>query len=224
MLLMDFSEGRPMFARRASHGELTHLNAMGSYLGDDACQHVEAIFDQEVPYLAPRIGPLLLDTVTGDDPILARGAWVQLRSAMGHGRLPDSLVEAVRKAAVTAPIVTLPDAIVSDLSVLLAVSAIAAANGWTDLAGPIDAAFGQLLATDQSGEQISTLLFEVAFNRAWVEEQLDRRIEVLADLLEKLRLRPEIADEVVMAANRFATSMSGTHAQPFIDLIARARS
>lgn len=220
-VLMEREGDLTMFAARVYHGDLTQADALGSHLAQSPCPLLEPIFGQEIPLLAPRLGPLLAQWINGQEARDIRHGWIQLRSAMGHGPLPNAVASLVVDAASHVPIITTDEEVATDLIVLQSVAAIAAANGWTFVADMIDDAFDQLRQTSQSGDSVTSSLFEIAFQRACLEKEPEQRVESLADSLEKLRARTDMVEEIISVANRFADALSGSHSQPFIDLIAR---
>lgn len=200
---------------------------LGSYLAADFGKEADEILSGARIFSGEGLTELLRSSL--EEPAGSRAfrvVWSHLLGVTG-GFLGSSLSELAHRRVADLDIRSVEDGVRHAWEVLQAVTRLAEANRWVELAPAIDAASIPLLREPEepADEDMRTLsvILELAFWRARLEVDLDARTATLARDLERLAEHPGLRTAVEGAAGRFATGLAGRHAAPFIDVLAKLR-
>ena len=114
------------------------------------------------------------------------------------------------------------DGLRDKLSNLLSLTCLASVNGWTELGEKIDCAFVEAIeALKASTIEELSLLLDVAFWRARMEEGDAEKLIKLASQFEQLALIEYLVEPVIHLTRDFARKLCGEQSAPFIDVACR---
>ena len=198
-------------------GSLAPDNALPSKLNCELGDAFDALYPNAGALFRDKVEGLLtalLKAETGSREALA--GWNLLRQASADTPLPKDLAD-LAHARANGLDLSLPDEDLESARFhLLTFTALAAANGWVDQADRIDAASTALGHREGDGEAM--VHFELAVWRARMIGDIPERLQFLARELLRLAQHEPLRDQAIAAARHFARSMSGQHAEPFVDI------
>ncbi|GEO02091.1 hypothetical protein NSE01_39230 [Novosphingobium sediminis] len=199
-------------------GSLAPDNAMPSRLKAELGE----VFDAHYPNAGALFGDKvegLLEALLAAEPGSreALAGWNLLRQASADTTLPKNLADLAHERANDWDLTFPGEDVESARFHLLTLTALAAVNGWVDQADRIDAASKVLGHRESDGEAM--VLFEIAIWRARMIGDIPERLKFLARELFRLAQHEPLREQAIIAARHFARSMSGQHAEPFVDII-----
>lgn len=223
-LMLETSEDGLLQPRlEISRGALAPDNALNSFftapLGEALKELHPGIAGLFCDYLPDMLSEMLRSQ-SGTDQRCA--AWRLLRIAGGDAPLPEALSQKAREAAIdpdgrVGVIGRQDDGLQDSRFALLEFSALAAVNGWTELAEWIDAEAQRL--GPQEDEDDVMVMFEVAVWRARLAALPAERTRAFAGSLLDLGMRPRLSKQAELAARHFARNLSGAETEPFVDTL-----
>jgi hypothetical protein len=204
-------------------------DCLGSYLAADLGRMTDEILPGSIIFSRDGLTDLLRSSL--EEPADSRAfrvVWSHLLGVTSGFLASSSLSALARRRVYDLDLTSQEDGLRHAREVLQAITRLAGANGWLDLAPAIDAASIALSreAREPEDEDIRSLstMLEIAFWRARLEDDLDARTAIFARDLERLAAHPRLKTAAEGAAGRFATALAGRHAAPFIDLLAKLRA
>ena len=170
----------------------------------------------------------LLETVTPSDH---RAIEMSIRFIAGSAAmqaLPDALASKLRELLRDYNPVTWSNADVNEdrlrvtLSNLLSLTCLASVNSWAEFGDRIDHAFVEVIeALKASTISELSLLLDVAFWRARMEDSVSGKLIKLANQFEQLTVIDYLVEPVTHSARDFARKLYGEQSTPFIDVACR---
>ena len=199
-------------------GSLSPDNAMPSRLNAELGDVFDAVYANAGAIFRDKVEGLLtavLDAKPASRAALA--GWHLLRQASADTPLPKHLADIAHERAKDWDLSLPAEELESARFHLLTFAALAAVNGWVDQADRIDAVASAL--GPRAGDDEAMVLFEIAIWRAKLIADIPERLQFLArDLLRLARHEP-LREQAIVAARHFARSLSGKHAEPFVDVM-----
>jgi hypothetical protein len=217
-LVVTFSDDAERPRMDIVRGSLAPDNALPSKLNAELGDAFDALYPNAGALFRDKVEGLLtalLKAETGSREALA--GWNLLRQASADTPLPTDLADLAHARANELDLSFPGEDLESARFHLLTFTALAAANGWVDQADRIDAAATALGHREGDGEDM--VLFELAFWRARMIGDIPERLHLLARELLRLAQHEPLREQAIAAARHFARSMSGQHAEPFVDVI-----
>lgn len=153
-----------------------------------------------------------------------RKVWTYLRQASGDAPLPPELEAIARRRVADLPLADAPDGLDSALHTVIAVAALGAINGWSEVAERVDIAVDALWPLSKVTDQRIAIFFEIAHWRARFENNSVERCHVVARTLRRFGSELDKLDWAITAARRFAGALAGQDAEPFVDVLADLRA
>lgn len=152
-----------------------------------------------------------------------RKVWTYLRQASGDAPLAPELDALARRRIPDLALLNTPDGLEPALHTVIAVAALGAVNGWSEVAARVDRAVDALWPLSTDVEQRIAIFFEIAHWRARFKANSVERGRIVADALRRFAVAEEHRDWVVMVARKFAGALAGQDAEPFVDVLADVR-
>lgn len=105
---------------------------------------------------------------------------------------------------------------------LLSLTCLASVNGWNELQADIDNGFSKAIEAMKATEMAeSSLLLDVAFWRARMEDKDAERLLKLASQFQQLAKIDSLVEPLIYLTRDFARKLSGAHSAPFVDAACR---
>lgn len=224
-LLLKVDDGQAHLRLRLAQSGLALTDHLQSYFAFQP----EARFDPILPDARLLFGSgldELIRTLLAADPETPNFAagWSHLRMASGDGGLTPELDSLARERLPFIEKALELGTLLEKRLLLLAVTGLAAINGWIDLAAQIDAAALAIGPVEGESEDDDMLVFEIAIWRAKMEPDPIARTQTMARELKRLTAFPAMTERAILAAQHFATGLSGQETEAFVDLLAEYRA
>jgi hypothetical protein len=218
-LLLDVKDGKARVRLSLCQSGLAPDNHLGSYFSFDPGARLDPIMAEIGSLFGEGLSELvrMLLNAEPDTPSFSAG-WSHLRATSGEVAPSPEMEALARERLVHFETALEHGSMLEKRLLVLAVTALAATNGWDDLAPRLDAAALTLVPSDDDDDE--DILLEIAVWRARLEGDRVGRTKIMARELTRLAGFAGLKERAMTAARQFALGLSGHETEAFVDLLA----